>query len=334
MTYSKLVVILGATGNQGGSVTSTFLEEPGWQVRALTRNTSGPKAQALAARGAQVAYADLDKPESLAAAFEDANAIFAVSDFWGLYGDSSSKEKAKPGQPLNAWAGEHETLQLKGVIDAAARVPTLERFVLSSLANVTKWSGGKYTHVYHFDSKANAAEYGQERYPDLWKKTSIFQAGFFLSNYVSNPMTKVSKNEEGVVQFIGHIEPDVKIPFIAPEEDSGPIVKTLVNEPAGKNIIGYRGWLTMPELAQSFSKATGIKAESVTLPKGDFPPTLPEELKLELGDNFAAFNEIGYEARNDPTVIHPRDLKSPPSLDTVENYWKKQDWSKALAASR
>ncbi|SPJ80074.1 related to nitrogen metabolic regulation protein nmr [Fusarium torulosum] len=332
MASSKLIVILGATGNQGGSVANTFLQEPGWQVRALTRNTSSPKAQALAARGAQVAHADLDEPESFAAAFEGANAIFAVSDFWGLYGNPANKDKPKPGQPLNAWAAEYETQQLKNVIDAIAKVPTLERFVLSALTNVAKWSNGKYTHVYHFDSKAYAAEYAQEKYPELWEKTSIFQPGFFLSNYTSNPLTKVSKNKEGTVQFVGHLEPDVKLPFIAPEEDSGPIVKALVNEPAGKNIIAYRGWLTMPELAQTVTKATGLKAESITLPKGTFPPDLPEELKLELGDNFAACNEIGYEARNDPTVIHPRDLKSPPTLDTVEDYWKKQDWSKVLDA--
>ncbi|KAH7247637.1 uncharacterized protein BKA55DRAFT_540871 [Fusarium redolens] len=332
MSSSKLIVIIGATGNQGGSVANAFLEEPGWQVRALTRNTSSPKAQALAKRGAQVAYVDLDTPETFPAAFEGANAIFAVSDFWGLYGDPANKDKPKPGQPLNVWAAEHETEQLKGVIDAVAKVPTLERFVLSSLANVTKWSKGKYTHAYHFDSKANAEDYGREKYPDLFKKTSIFQPGFFLSNYVSNPITKATKNEEGTVQFIGHLESDVKVPFIAAEEDSGPFVKVLVNEPAGKNVIGYRGWLTMPELAEAFTRATGMKSESITLPKGEFPLPLPDELKLELEENFAACNEIGYEARNDPTIIHPRDLESPPSLDTVEDYFKKQDWAKTFAA--
>ena len=60
--------------------------------------------------------------------------------------------------------------------------------MLSSLSNATKWSRGKYTHVYHFDSKAKAEAYARETYPELWKKTNIFQAGFFLSNYVSNPV--------------------------------------------------------------------------------------------------------------------------------------------------
>ncbi|KAL6416318.1 nmrA-like family domain-containing protein 1 [Ilyonectria robusta] len=298
------------TDFSGGSVATTFLTEPGWQVRAVTRNTASPKAQSLAARGAQVVHADIDKPETLSAAFEGATAIFAVSDFWGLYGDPANKNKAKPGQPLNAWAGGFETQQLKNVIDAVAKVPTLERFILSSLSNATKWSKGKYTHVYHFDSKANAEDYGREKYPDLWEKTSIFQAGLFLSNYVANPITQASKikNDEGVVQFIGHLEPDVKIPFIAAEEDSGPIVKRLIDEPAGKSIIGYREWLTVQELALSFTRATGLKAESITLPKGEFPLPLPDELKLELQDNFAYFNEFGYEARDDPAIIHPRDV--------------------------
>ncbi|CAG9949453.1 unnamed protein product [Clonostachys rosea f. rosea IK726] len=332
MSSSKLIVVLGATGNQGGSVASTFLEESGWQVRAITRNTSSPKAQALAARGAQLFTADIDKPETLSAAFEGASAIFAVSDFWGLYWDPANKDKAKPGQPLNVWAGEYETQQLKNVIDVAAKVPTLKHFILSSLSNATKWSKGKYTHVYHFDSKANAEDYGRDRYPDLWENTSIYQAGLFLSNYVNIPIFQVSKNEEGTVQFIGNLEPNVKFPFIAAEEDSGPIVKALVNAPAGKNIIGYREWLTMQELALSFTKATGLRAESVTLPPGEFHLPLPDELKLELGENFAYWNEFGYEARNDPTIIHPRDLESPPSLDTVEDYWKKQDWSKVFGS--
>lgn len=110
------------------------------------------------------------------------------------------------------------------------------------------------------------------------------------------------------MQFIGNLEPNVKFPFIAAEEDSGPFVKALVNGPAGENIIGYRGWLTMQELALSFTKATGLRAESVTLPPGEFPLPLPDELKLELADNFAYWNEFGYEARNDPTVTHPRDV--------------------------
>jgi hypothetical protein len=188
MALDKLIVVVGATGNQGGSVANSFLSTPGWRVRGLTRNTSSAKAQALAARGAEVVCADMDDPSTLEQAFHGANVIFAVSDFWGLYNDPVNKNKPRPGQALNAWAAEYETQQLKNVIDAVAKVSTLERFIMSSLSNVKKWSKGKYSHVYHFHSKADAEDYGRETYPDLFAKTSIYQAGWFLSNYIASPI--------------------------------------------------------------------------------------------------------------------------------------------------
>jgi hypothetical protein len=75
--------------------------------------------------------------------------------------------------------GEHETQLLKNIIDAVAKAPTLQRFIFSSLSDATKWSKGKYTYVYHFDSKAKAEMYGRETYPDLWAKISIYQAGLY-----------------------------------------------------------------------------------------------------------------------------------------------------------
>lgn len=104
------------------------------------------------------------------------------------------------------------------------------------------------------------------------------------------------------------MDPDVKLPIVAAEEDSGPLVKALIQDSAGKNLIGYREWLTTRELASTFTKATGLKAEVVTLPKGSFPPSVPAELKAELEDNMAYWNEFGYEGRDDPTVIHPKDV--------------------------
>ncbi|KAM0255514.1 hypothetical protein ACHAQJ_005661 [Trichoderma viride] len=330
MALDKLIVIVGATGNQGGSVANSFLSTPGWRVRALTRNTSSAKAQALATRGAEVVYADMDVPSTLEQAFRGANVIFAVSDFWGLYSDPANKGRPKPGQALNAWAAEYETQQLKNVIDAVAKVPTLERFILSSLSNVKKWSKGKYAHVYHFDSKADAEEYGREKYPDLFAKTSIYQAGWFLSNYITSPMLMPAKGESGVVQFTSIAPEDVKFPFIAAEEDSGPVTKALLQEPAGTNILGFRELLTMREFVAIFSEATGLAAEAVYLPKGQFKMELSPELKLEFSENWGFWRDFGYEGREDPTVIHPKDLTSCPKLDTVFNWIKKQDWTKIL----
>ena len=199
MTSQKLIVVIGCTGKQGGSVVETFLNEPAWRVRGTTRNPSSAKAKALDARGVEIVEADLDAPASLALAFQDAHAIFAFSDFWTLYNDPGNRSKVKEGQSFNEWTADRETQQLKNVIDVAANVPTLERLVISSLPNVTKLSGGKYTQVYHFDSKANAVEYGREAHPDLWAKTSVLMMGYFLSNLIALPMGRPVKVSQSLI---------------------------------------------------------------------------------------------------------------------------------------
>ena len=68
----KLIAVVGATGHQGGSVVSTFLNEQGWRIRGLTRNRNSPAAQALSARGVEMVNADLDDVASLTAAFQGA----------------------------------------------------------------------------------------------------------------------------------------------------------------------------------------------------------------------------------------------------------------------
>jgi len=188
MSSQKLIAVLGATGNQGGSVIKTFLEQPQYKIRGLTRNTSSDKAKALAQNGVEMVAADLEDKASLEAAFADAHIIFIVSDYWGTFGALASKAGNDQSESLYLQAAELEKKQLMNALDAAAQVPSLERLVLSSLQNASKWSGGKYEHVYHFEFKARAAEYAAETYPELWAKTSIFQAGWFTSNYISNPM--------------------------------------------------------------------------------------------------------------------------------------------------
>jgi uncharacterized protein YbjT (DUF2867 family) len=60
------------------------LKEPAgtFKVRALTRNTSSPAAQTLAARGVEVVQADLASLEQTAAAFAGAWGVFGLTQFY------------------------------------------------------------------------------------------------------------------------------------------------------------------------------------------------------------------------------------------------------------
>ena len=78
----KLIVIIGVTGTQGGSVARLFAKEPRWKVRGITRDVSKPSNGSLRELGIELVQADLDDPGSLERAFEGANVVFSVTDFW------------------------------------------------------------------------------------------------------------------------------------------------------------------------------------------------------------------------------------------------------------
>jgi hypothetical protein len=90
----------------------------------------------------------------------------------------------KPNQSMREFVFELEVQQGKNIADAVATVgDSLELFVWSSLSNTRKWSKGKYTGVYHFDSKATVVDYIHEKYPEVAKKMSQLQMGFFMTNW-------------------------------------------------------------------------------------------------------------------------------------------------------
>ena len=86
MASKKLVVVFGATGNQGGSVINSILEDPAtaneFKIRGITRDPSKPNAKALEAKGVETVAADINSKEQVKAAFKGAYAVFAVTNYW------------------------------------------------------------------------------------------------------------------------------------------------------------------------------------------------------------------------------------------------------------
>lgn len=103
-------------------------------------------------------------------------------------------EAQKSGRPINAVAYDVEVQQGRNIVDAAnATVHTLDRFVLSTLSATKKWSKGKYSHNFHFDSKWAAVEYLEATYSELAKKTSYLQVGLYMTNWKSSLLTQINK---------------------------------------------------------------------------------------------------------------------------------------------
>ncbi len=185
MSSKPILVVFGATGIQGGSVISHFLslDPQPYSLRGITRNTSSAASKALTEKGVEMVAADLDDASSLVEAFQGASAIFTVTDFWHPFYDPEHRARAAAANKhITVFTYEYELQQGKNIFDAAAQIDTLDRLIFSGLSDATRFSVGKYPHVCHFISKAHAAVYAEEKHPKLWKKTSIIQVGFYLSN--------------------------------------------------------------------------------------------------------------------------------------------------------
>jgi hypothetical protein len=106
--------------------------------------------------------ADLDDSATLPHAFEDATAIFAYTDFGGIMSSPDMMARFQTGEvkaPLGKAASAIDVKHGKNIADAAASVPGLERLVWSTLPDVAKCSGGKYTGIYHLQGKTEVAQY-------------------------------------------------------------------------------------------------------------------------------------------------------------------------------
>src|SRR6266699_2896175 len=126
-TNKKLIAVVGATGQQGGAVVRALQAGAQFKVRALTRNPA--KHSELAD---EVIQADLNRPETLTAAFEEAHGVFLVTNVWE--------------------EGTDEVQQATAAV-RAAKEAGVKHFIWSTLPDVEAISGGKF-HVPHFTGKA------------------------------------------------------------------------------------------------------------------------------------------------------------------------------------
>jgi len=130
----KLILVTGATGNQGGAVVR-HLHKKGFAVRAFIRHPNTPEARALLGQNAvEIAGGDYDDKPSLLRALEEVHGVFAVQT------------------PYESGV-EAEIRQGLALIDAA-HSSEVAHFIYSSVG-----SADQNTGIPHFDSKWKIEEH-------------------------------------------------------------------------------------------------------------------------------------------------------------------------------
>jgi hypothetical protein len=327
-TAKKLIVVVGATGNQGSSVVKHFLTLPNWSVRAVTRNTSSLVAQSIASQGAEVVQADLSDISSLSAAFESANAIFVNTDFWGFYRSSpatTDKERENIGEAALQKEVEHG----KNAAIAAAALPSLETFVYSALGPMKKASNGKYYRSHHWDAKATIVEYIENEQKDLATKTSFIYLGAYATNPLVQPRLDPST---GTYKMIIPFDKELKMPIILQKESTGHFVHALVeNEAPGIKLLAYNCYPTLAEAANLWTEATGKSVEIVSIT----PAMMHGQFGIpwEVLEAALFLPEYGYMAGIDG-FIEPSQLKKAVETKSYSEWLKEQDWDFILEESK
>lgn len=126
-TTDELILVTGATGQQGGATARELLAR-GYRVRAMTRKPDGAAARALARQGAEIVKGDLDDAGSLAA---------ALQGVWGVYGVQ------------NTWEAGVEREEEQGHrLAKEARKAGVRHYVYASVASAQRNTG-----IPHFENK-------------------------------------------------------------------------------------------------------------------------------------------------------------------------------------
>ncbi|KAH8817185.1 putative NAD dependent epimerase/dehydratase [Xylogone sp. PMI_703] len=326
---SKLIVVTGITGSQGGSVADVYLNTPGWKVRGITRNTSSQSAKSWQSKGVEMVQADVNFTDGLISAFKGANVVFGVTDFWTIFKDPESQKKKKPGQDITEYAYEVELQQGKNLADAAAaNASTLERFIFSSMASAKKWSKGKFTTLYHMDSKAEVVDY-INTIPSLKDKFSQVQAPIYYNLLWQWALpTTPKKQADGSYNIQGVGSGDIPVPFGQIAGDFGRCVKAVADSKPGLNLLARGQMLSWNQYLNIWTRSQNVPRGVVELKTlEEFMEILPGGLGREFGENVLFGQEFGYDG-SDPIVIHPEDLGV--KMTSFEEYCKNTDFSAIL----
>jgi len=254
----RLILVSGATGQQGGTVARNLLER-GFAVRALTRDTEKPEASELDDLGAEVVGGDLEDRASIDRALRGVYGVFSVQQFLesGIEGEVR-----------------------QGVLLAdAAKGAGVEHYVYSSVGSAHRDTG-----IPHFESKWEVEEHVRASGVPY----TVLRPVFFMQNWemMREPILGGTLPQP--------LDPDKPFQMID-ADDIGIFAAMAFEDPGtwvGREVDIAGDELTMPEIAGTFSRVIGRNVDYFRVPWEGFEEQMGEEYTVM----YRWFNDHGYEA--------------------------------------
>jgi len=259
----KLIAVVGAAGQQGGAVVRSLQASGEFRVRALTRTPARhPKL------GDEVILADLDRPETLEAAFAGAHGVFLVTNAWEDGADESK-------QALTA---------VKAAKDAGVR-----HFIWSTLPNVETISGGTID-VPHFTDKAKVDRVVSDA---RFAYHTFVIAPFYYQNLVG--VMAPQKQADGAMGWRLPIDPDRRVIHMGDITELGRIVAGALAQPElaghGEHLPLVGDFLSFSEIVATLNRQ-GHKVSFTQVPREVFSGWFPGAERI--APTFAYFEAHTY----------------------------------------
>ena len=296
----KLVAVIGATGQQGGGVVRALQASSQFKVRALSRNPG--KHRELAD---EVVEADLNRPETLKAAFEEAHGVFLVTNF---------REK-----------GTDEFKQATAAV-RAAKDAGVKHFVWSTLPNVEAISGGRFD-VPHFTGKAKVDLILKEAgFPH---HTFVIAPGYY-QNFVGSLAPQ--KQADGSVGWALPLDPDVRCLHMGDIRELGNIVAGAFAHPDqagnGEYLPLVGDFMSFNEIIDTLNRQ-GHDFSFKQVPKEVFAGFFAGAAEVaEMFSYFQAHTYLGSDSRDQIALANKVAGREPTRFST----WAEEYFPKRLAA--
>ena len=252
------VLVIGATGQQGGAVARHLLEK-GFGVRALARDLQKPRARALAESGSELVQGDLDDHASVERALYGTYGVFSMQNFFQ--------------------AGYDGEIRQGIALADLAKTAGVEHFVYSSVGSAYRNTG-----ISHFETKRLI----EEHIRNLDLPYTILRPVFFMHNWEGMR----ERIFEGVLE--GPLDPGKPLQQLA-VDDLGAFAAMAFVDPErwiGREVDIAGDELAMSETARIFGQVIGREVRYAQIPWDKFRQTAGNEISRM----YEWFDEEGYEA--------------------------------------
>ncbi|KAG0305079.1 hypothetical protein BGZ99_002215 [Dissophora globulifera] len=307
---SKLLVVFGATGQQGGSVINYVVNDPElskiFKIRGITRDPSAANAQALLQKGVEVVKGDANDHESLKQALQGAHTVFIVTV-----------------TVYDALLKPRELAQGKAIADTAVDAGA-QYLIFSTLPYVTDITKGVCSTVPSFDVKAEIEEYIRT----LPIKSAFFSPGIFMQNYVT--MAAPHPAGDGTYSLTSVVSPTTRLPLIDVAEDTGKYIGAILAEPdkyEGKVFSAATRFYTYDEIAQELSKATGKIVKYHQLPVEVFKSFLPPGSGDTVVGMMQYIQDVGYYGPQGAELVEWSAQNARGKLPTFDEFLARQKYT-------